>query len=183
MIKLLLDIMMIRVKSLENVQFHQFHLLLLTFSFPECPNTIPWRQRWWLPIALWLHLLQGLHFNLFSSFFAFDCIWMFPFSRRRKLLRHGLKRTMHSPIWIQGWRRNTSTSSQGVLDMDEFAQTTPNFDCRFYQCFESIQLYGVSLVQLVDDLEGGRLVGREQESLKMHKTWKGAHWQCHCEET
>ena len=39
--------------------------------------------------------------------------------------------------------------------------TNPIFllDCRFYQCFESIQLYGVSLVQLVDDLEGGRLVG------------------------
>ena len=30
--------------------------------------------------------------------------------------------------------------------------------CRFYQCFESIQLYGVALVQLVDDLEGGRSV-------------------------
>ena len=38
MIKLLLNIILIRVKSLENVQFH---LLLLTFSFPECPNTIP----------------------------------------------------------------------------------------------------------------------------------------------
>ena len=129
-------------------------------------------------------LFDFTYFKVYISilsprFFAFDCIWMFLFSRRRKLLRHGLKRTMHLPIWIQGWRRNTSTSSQGIQNMDEFSQTNPNFDCRFYQCFESIQLYGVSLVQLVDDLEGGRLVGREQEILKTDYTWKGAH----CEET
>ena len=44
--------------------------------------------------------------------------------------------------------------------MDRIDHKNPIFwlDCRFYQCFESIQLYGVSLVQLVDDLEGGRLV-------------------------
>ena len=35
---------------------------------------------------------------------------------------------------------------------------TVGLGCRFYQCFESIQLYGVALVQLVDDLEGGRSV-------------------------
>ena len=42
--------------------------------------------------------------------------------------------------------------------MDRLDHKNPWLDCRFYQCFESIQLYGVSLVQLVDDLEGGRLV-------------------------
>ena len=51
--------------------------------------------------------------------------------------------------------------------MDRFDHKNPIFwlDCRFYQCFESIQLYGVSLVQLVDDLEGGRLV---KKNLKIY---------------
>ena len=54
--------------------------------------------------------------------------------------------------------------------MDRFNHKNQIFwlDCRFYQCFESIQLYGVSLVQLVDDLEGGRL---EQEHLKIYSSF------------
>ena len=51
--------------------------------------------------------------------------------------------------------------------MGGIAQTSPNFYCRFYQCFESIQLYGVSLVQLVDDLEGGRLVEVEVKKYRI----------------
>ena len=43
---------------------------------------------------------------------------------------------------------------------------TLGLGCRFYQCFESIQLYGVALVQLVDDLEGGRSVESLLKRLK-----------------
>ena len=61
--------------------------------FLECAATFPWRQRWRLPITLWLHLLQGLnlksftwfhHFNhnLLLSGFAFDC-FLFQDGRSR----------------------------------------------------------------------------------------------------
>ena len=43
-------------------------------------------------------------------------------SRRPKLWRRGLKRTIHLLIWMQGWRRNISTSSQGV----KYRQDQPN---------------------------------------------------------
>ena len=36
--------------------------------------------------------------------------------------------------------------------------------CRFYQCFESIQQYGVSVVQLVEELESGETGSEASQS-------------------
>ena len=120
----------------------------------ERTNPVPRGQRRRLPTTIWLCLFQGLpHFN-------FRVVWTnsdFNFSvpRRPRQSRPGSKRTTHLRTWTLVWRRNIWTSSQGAGSPQTSSEL---FHCRFYQCFESIQLYGVSVVQLVEDLEGGRLV-------------------------
>ena len=136
-------------------------MAFLYLFFPECATTFPWRKRGRLPITLWLHLLQGLNLN--PSWFAFG---YFQFLDSRSCWGSCWKRgcTCWSGCKAKG---GTSPHPDKVWTMDRFDHKNPIclLDCRFYQCFESIQLYGVSLVQLVDDLEGGRLV-------KNKRTWK-----------
>ena len=100
-------------------------------------------------------VLPHFNFRVVSSNSDFN----FSVPRRPRQSRPGSKRTTHLQMWTLVWRRNIWTSSQGAGSEQTSSELVHR---RFYQCFESIQLYGVSVVQLVEDLEGGRLVCKKE---------------------